>query len=511
MSERGAVQLRAVTIARLYLPLAVIVTIAVVLRIVWLDRLPGINGDEAWQGALAQRWAAGDLTLWRTPSGNFPGPIQTALVALGQYVMPSEFVTLRIPTVISSLAAMVIAWWIGRRHFDAATGRIALMLMATLPANIAFARFGWDPSHSPLLVLGGIAVALERRLALMLSIYALALWNHPTNVFAAPLLLIAFAAAERPAANNRLFAVRISVAFTAMALATAIMMATATQAGQFVNRADVMARLVSPADWLTIVLLLGRTMAGEPWFVSLAGSSYGALLPLVDMVALSLLLGTTWFTIRTVTRDGLSLRGGLLLGWLAMVASFALIGGSAALTAPSERYAFVLVAPTAMGIAIAARSVLGRAAGTLREALATATLGALLLASTIAFYLVPLANRDATAHMAFRTGPVEPKEAAARWISAEARRAPIRLITENWWLHWPLAYRLAGQPVVVVDAEKQPLEALRETPLRTIDVVFAGGPADRRLAVDPGARLTYTAQGYDGRAVVRLWERGLRP
>lgn len=511
MTERGWVRLpRSLSLVQCLLALVVIA--GILLRMVWLDRLTGIDGDEAWYGALAQRWAAGDFTLWRTPTGNYPGPIQPALVALGQFVMPSQFIVLRFPTLLSSLAAMALAWWIGRRHIDAATGRIALLLMAVLPANIAFARFGWDPSHGGMILLAGIAVALKRRLVLTLLIYALAVWTHPTNVFAAPLLLIVFAAAERQAGEQRLLTARIGLLAGVMGIMTAIMMSTAIQAGQFADPGAILTRLVSPTNWLAFVLLLGRLMAGEPWFVHLAGSGYGALLPLADAVGLTILAGTLWYAVRTVARDGLTASGGLLLGWLAMVITYALIGGTAPLNVPTERYAFVLVAPTALAMAMALRAALGRAAGTWREGLGTAMVGAALIGSTVAFYLAPLATRDGNGVNAFKTGPIEPKEAAARWIIAEAHRSgPVRLVAEDWWLYWPLAYRLAGQPVTLVDAEARPAEAARTMPGRTLDAVFAGSPADRRLAADPGARLAWTAQGYDRRAVVRLWERRLSP
>jgi hypothetical protein len=343
-------------------------------------------------------------------------------------------------------------------------------------------------------------------------IFALAVWTHPTNVFAAPLLLIVFIAAERQAGEKPLFTVRNGSLIGAMGLISAIMMSTAIQAGQFANAGAMVARLVAPADWLVFVLLLGRMMAGEPWFVHLAGSSYGALLPLVDVVAMSMLAGTAWYAARTLKRDGLTVSGGLLAGWLAMVVAYALIGGSAPLNAPTERYAFVLVAPTALAMAMTLSAALGRAAGTWREALGAAVTGGALVASTIVLYLVPLATRDGTGVNAYKTGPVGPKEAAAQWIEAEVRQGePMRLVAEDWWLYWPLAYRLAGQPVTLVDADARPAVAARRTPGRTFDAVFAGSPTDRKLAADPAARLAWTSTGYDGRAVVRLWERTLRP
>ncbi|HXH00223.1 MAG TPA: hypothetical protein VNI79_07410 [Sphingomicrobium sp.] len=491
--------------------MALVVAAGVLLRVMWLDRLTGINGDEAWYGALAQRWAAGDLTLWRTPSGNFPGPLQPTMVMLGQFILPGEFLVLRIPTVLSSLIAMALAWRIGKQHFDVASGRLALLVMAVIPANIAYARFGWDPSHSGMMILVGVSLALARRLTLTSLTFALALWTHPTNVFAAPFLLLIFAAAERLSGDLRLLAPRVAVLTLLMSLFTLAMMTTASQAGKFVEPEAILGRLASPDELLTFVLLLGRLMAGEPWFIALAGSGYGVLMPLIDTIGLAAIAGMLWFTVRTVSRGGLSLSGGVMLGWLATVLSYALVAGHSPLNAPTERYAFVLIAPTALALALTLRAVVASAVGTWREAVLITATGAAFLVATIALYLVPLATRDLRMHVAFRTGPVEPKQAAARWIGADARRrGPALVVAENWWLYWPLAYRLAGQGTTMIDVQAQPHAAARAVGGRRLDVVFAGSRSDAQLRARGTARLAWTSRGSDGRAIVRVWESGIK-
>ena len=103
-----------------------------------------------------------------------------------------SFTLLRVPSLLSSLRAMGLAYVIGRRFFDRATGAIAFVLMSTLPANIVYARFGCDPSHSGAVVLAAVWTALACRPLMTALIFAVALWVHPTNVFAAPLLVLVF-------------------------------------------------------------------------------------------------------------------------------------------------------------------------------------------------------------------------------------------------------------------------------------------------------------------------------
>ena len=489
--------------------LMVLVAAGIAMRLLWLSRLTGIDGDEAWEGVLGQHWAAGDFVLWRTPTGNYAGPIQPALVALGQFVAPSRFVMLRVPSVLTSLAAMALSWRIGLKHFDAPTARLALLLLALLPANIAYARFGWDPSHGAMLALAAIATALERRLVLTALLYALALWNHPTNVFLAPLLLVVFARAEQEA-GHKLWSPRVLTLLVVAAAATAVMMATAAQSGEFASPMAMLGRLVSPVDWLAFVLLLARLIEGRPWFMHLAGSDFGVWGPFADLVGVALLVGALWFAIGSLRGGRWSYRG-VPAGWLAMLVAYALIGGGAPLNPPTERYGFVLVAPTALVIAMALRGWLGRYAGGVREAALEAVMGAALIAISLACYLVPLATRDRTAYAgwlgvdALRTGPVEPKEATARWLLGQARgAAPLRVIAEDWWLYWPLAYRLGSQ-AVVINAETDLRRARQASADPTFVVTYAGSPLDRRLA--PVARPAFTAIGYDGRAIVNVWLR----
>lgn len=482
------------------------VVAGILLRLIWLDRLPGIDGDEAWYGVLGQQWAAGDFVYWRTPTGNYPGPIQIAADAIGQWIAPGQFIVLRIAPLLSSLAAMAMAWRIGRRHFDGATARLALLIMAVLPGNVAFARFGWDPSHSAMIVLGGVALALDRRLVAIIAIYALALWTHPTNLFCAPLLLLSFVAAERAGGERRWLSPRIALLALAMAGLAATMVVSATaQAGQFFDPGQALLRLISPSEWFATAILLGRLIVGEPFFAHLAGASYGALMPLVTATGIAGFGGLLFVTATTLRGEGLTKRGGLLLGWLAMVAAFVAVAGSGALNPPTERYVFGLIAPTAIAMAIVLRRLIANSAA--REVAIGTTLGATLLTATIVLYLVPLASRDRPASLylgvnGLRTGPVEPKEAAARWLIAEAKRSgPLQLIADDWWLYWPMRYRLAGKPVTVVHTGQQ------RGATRTYEIKFAAIPGQAQGANPGAAPPAWVSTGHDGRAILRMWQR----
>ena len=91
---------------------------------------------------------------------------------------------------------MMLAYLIVKKHFDRPTAVIALVLTAILPVNIAYARFGWDPSHSGLVVIVAAHFALAGSPWKSALVFAVALTVHPTNVFVAPFLVFVFLAAR---------------------------------------------------------------------------------------------------------------------------------------------------------------------------------------------------------------------------------------------------------------------------------------------------------------------------
>ncbi len=173
--------------------------VAVFLRCYHLANLPGVNGDEAWSGVQALRWLHGESISWWTPTGN---PLNwfyfVPIVAL-HAVAPPSFALLRLPALISGLLALPINYGLCRRTFDTRTAVISTWLLALMPIDIAYSRFGWDASQSMLATLLVMYLALihfrRRQVTSMIPTAAVlalvvAIWVHPTNVFAAPLLVV---------------------------------------------------------------------------------------------------------------------------------------------------------------------------------------------------------------------------------------------------------------------------------------------------------------------------------
>jgi Dolichyl-phosphate-mannose-protein mannosyltransferase len=127
-----------------------IFALAVVFRFLWLETIPGLNGDEAWLGWKAARAASGAPLDWRTNSGNFTNPFfLLPLVWVHYFFEPSAW-AIRIVAALSGVVTLVANFLLCRRIFNEAIAWATTLLMAVMPVAIAYSRFGWEPSQIPL-------------------------------------------------------------------------------------------------------------------------------------------------------------------------------------------------------------------------------------------------------------------------------------------------------------------------------------------------------------------------
>ncbi len=166
-----------------------ILGLALLARFVWLDSLPGVNGDEAWFGL----WVEGLLRdhVWggMTPSGPPPNPFLVVPLAILQAIADPAPWVLRFPTVISDVAFIVVGYAGLRSTIGKRPALVFALLAATTPITLIYSRFGWDPSQTPLAAMIFLWACLAgRRVVAVLSLCA-AILVHPTNVFLFPILV----------------------------------------------------------------------------------------------------------------------------------------------------------------------------------------------------------------------------------------------------------------------------------------------------------------------------------
>jgi hypothetical protein len=484
-----------------------LVAFSISMRVWQLGNIPGINGDEAWSGVQAMRLVRGEAFAWRTPTGNpvnvfFMAP----LVAVHSLFAPS-FALLRSIAVVSGILGLAANYCLCRRAFDARTALVSTVLLAILPINVAYSRFAWDASQSLLatvLVLYFPLLYLQRSdrdrrlpVAAMLALAA-ALLVHPTNVFAAPLLVIPVAYAWRGTLQDRL---RFTVVSARPGSLVALTMASGFVAYVvWMLLAGLVTRLHGPAEFGDVLQNYLRLLSGATVYEFIAGveNASGELIAFAWLpAACKLLFGavvvaSTWGWLRRLSGNIAATDICLLWGWAAMLFGFAVVAGPESLAPHLERYGICLVAP---GVLVLTRGLcwwLEPMQAHRQAAVWILAICAWLFPLTFALgYFEFIERTGGLSHRAFRTAAVEPKLAAFQMIVNEREAgAAVEIVASEWWLYWPLQYLALGETDVRVsglqqaidpEADSRPHEPPTASAAEIWYVEFAASAAEREV------------------------------
>ncbi|MBX3169826.1 MAG: hypothetical protein KF760_20650 [Candidatus Eremiobacteraeota bacterium] len=176
-----------------------VVFVGALSRVLWLDCLPGVNGDEPWVAIQAYRFTHGLPATIHINPGDRPqfSPCLWAVHLLFSLTGTTDFWYLRVPTVLASLVACLVVWRGWGKLLGPAAGWVALLLWS-LPAEIMFSRFGWDPSLMTMCVALAGAAALHGSLLLIVAALIFGLLNHPFFAIATPFVALLWLAENKP-------------------------------------------------------------------------------------------------------------------------------------------------------------------------------------------------------------------------------------------------------------------------------------------------------------------------
>jgi len=437
---------------------------AVGCRALMLDRLPGLNGDEAWLGVQVQHWLRGEVIAWQTPTGNPVNPLMFLPMAALHAWLPPSITLLRLTALLSGLLALGVNYILCRRVLGPRQAAFSTLVLTVLPATIAYSRFAWDASQTVLVSLpvlycsmGAVRSAARggRWLASAAAALLLAVLVHPTNVFLAPLVIVAAAWCGRQ--PLRAFASRWKservfwpalIVLLVVAGASIFLVTQGDKPGLQTHAAQGAERIVSPVQAAVFAQRCVDLLSGTSVYRFIPASQLQTVDPetlAYRAMAWAILLMAAygaWMELRQQRRPDAAV---LMLGLGLSLAAFYLVAGPGALQPHFERYGMWMIAPCSLVLATG----LGWWTKPRRKALRLRPAMAMLLAWAMLagfgwHYFRPLLSGRTDAHVAFRTAHVEPKLAALRLIEAQQSGQPARIAAEGWWLYWPLAY-LAGE------------------------------------------------------------------
>lgn len=477
-------------------PLWLLVAFAVALRVIRFGDLPGLIGDEAWYGVQAQRLASGTGGELRTPTGNVPGLFQLGSTMLLQSVGPPSALLLRIPALLSSLSAMALAYAIGRRFFGPLAGMTALVIMACLPANLAYARLGWDPSHASMLILAAAYATLARRRLLAMLLFALAMANHPAAVFVAPFLAMAYGGAAFAHAPRRTAALEMGRFALLLSVAIVPITLLSPAASSYISLTQSVARLADPSQWVSFAAGFLRLLSGDITSIFIAGRGLG-LASTTSHVALALaLVGLTISGAIGLFRRPDPLVAALCLGWCASVIFLFLVAGSWAMRPGLERFAIPLLPLTALSAAVLIQRLTQR---TVAQAV-LAVVGIAGLASFTFSVLQPLARGDSRRAGAVWIGLPALNEKALRSVARSAPRGNVVVVAEDWWIYWPLVYLAPTDRFTILSSD-----SATKPDQNVFWITYRDSEMDRVLA-GTRYRLSETVMSPDGTEALRIWQ-----
>ncbi|MBV9122987.1 MAG: hypothetical protein JO112_06505 [Planctomycetes bacterium] len=501
----------------LALGLVLLLGVSILFRVLALDRYPGINGDEAWYGVQVKEFLTGGHYLLKTPSGLVLNPAYSGLLLILQAIWPApSFWILRLPALLSGLLLVGLTYPLIRRTLGPTIALVCTLLVASLPILIAFSRFGWDLSQSGLITLVCLYFLLRRNWLGLCLAGMVALLVHPVHLFLAPLFLGPEAATwmaaflRRPAAEKRkvlLLALALAV-LGALGLGLGLYLAPG-KLGPLIHHG--WERLTDLAGWRFWFVLFGRFLSGITVYRYITGPLPETTVLLHDAVfwtlSLSLLAGGGWVLVRQKRWRDLGIIGGTGASLLALY----LVAGPVALLPDFERYAMFLAVPSCLCLAILVDALaVTRAARRILQSAALLT-ACLLLVSFGEHYFRPLQETGGRSHPAFRTGRVEPKQAAFDTIRAHIPPgASVRIMAEDWWTYWPIRYLAAGHPEIQVVSLENPCPLDDELARPGSDfrfvVGFAGGPLEDACKDKATVLQRWTIRDNAGSPVLFVWE-----
>lgn len=498
------------------LAIALVLAAALAFRLIDLDHVPGINGDEARFGGQVLSLRAGQPTNLRTTSGLPPNPLYLGPLYLLHRIAPTPaFWKLRAVAALSGFVTVLAAYGLVARLRDPQTGLLAASLLACLPAAIVYSRLGWDPCQIIVAGLVCLYFALQGRLVGTVAALVMALLIHPTNIFLVPVLLGPAVAEQivqrrqkegKQSATGRLVVIGLGLgALIGLALAL-ILWVVPPEIWLGGGLTAMTQRLIEPGQWRDFALNLADLFTGTSVFAHVAGPAADGVI-VAGRVGLAMLLaGLLLSGIPRLVRRGDWQILGLLGGLAASLFGFFVVAGPAKIAAGWEWYGLFAVAPATVGVACLLRS-LGDSLLAWRAQLASVgAVGLLLLGGFYGQFFRTIWTNGGEAGRQFRTGPVDPKQQAGAMILAAVGDEPVTILAEDWWSAQPIHYLLCLRPETRVFLGEQAGGLVDVRGQRLFGVGFAGSPCYEWLTSKTNQGSIHFARDYAGRPVLYVVE-----
>lgn len=424
--------------------IGVIVTVClgIYYRLIWLEQIPGVNGDESWHVVTLHNYFSGKNNNLRSPTNNILDPFFLLATYLFHLYLPVSNLVVRLPSALTSLLYSSVGYYLLRKRFNHATGIIFLLLSLSLPTNIIYARFGWNTSQTPMVTLLVIWFLWQKQHLRLIFVFAASLLIHPTNVTLLPAicLIIGYNLLTKKITQSSAYST-----ISLLLLTTLILLSQNVGISNSIPSLHTqIIRLFSLNGWLGYALGILRVFWGTTSLAFIVGSidkvkHYYDLVLIASTLLLSLALISKRWPKHVY----------LLIVIIGTGVAFAYVTtGFRGLLPGSERYSLWFISPALLLLSLC----LGHAFTHYNRLVSTTVVVVLVTAGlgTIQkYYFDYFLRTGGTADKTFQTNQVEPKRQVYNWIEAN-RESQTQVLVENWWLYWPLAHLYIHDPNTLV-------------------------------------------------------------
>lgn len=474
--------------------------IAFLLRLIWLDHIPGINGDEAWYGLMTFQ----PINLHsRTPTGNVLNVFYLINLFLIQKLFDPHFWILRSVSALSGIALICAGYFLMKGYWGELSSRFFLFLSMSMPILVAYSRFGWDASQTGLISLFLLYFSLKKQWVSAALAQIISMIIHPANLLLVFIPLVLFLLDVFGNAQRKVKKILLSILAVGMVLLFAgfyLFYAHQESLADWftahgitvlgtmlleIKPEEIVARLTSASGWGSLLVLYGDLISGTTIYRYIVGplSGWNAALHsiLFWVIILPLMVYGCWREIRRQQFQTTSIFLGLLLGLVLMYLLF----GTHPISPHFERYSLFLVVPTLL--------LLVRGLDLLPNSKTSHTLavfiGVVWLFSVVFNYFIPFQITGGMSHRAFRTASVEPKEQAVNFILEQTQNSDreVVVLAEDWWLTMPMSYLLINDTnisVIQLSKKDKIKDFINVFEQGGFVVTFSGSEFDHKVAAN---------------------------
>jgi hypothetical protein len=503
----------------LVVSLFLLIFVACFFRTVALDRLPALNGDEAYTSVQMAELASGKKVDLYLPTHRTLSPLYGIYVwSIEKFIPGHSFWKVRLPSLLAGFLLVIFSFLLLRWVLPLPKALLASILIISSPVCIAYSRSAVEQSLMGLASLFSIYFALEGSFFSAAAALSLGAVIHPVNIFLLPVSFFPFLGRvfHAPQRSRRF---KFSLALGLVSLSGFFVFSLLHFLPAEVGLLNL--RRVFHFLWASPVEFLGSGLQFLLYFIRLyTGFStfeyFSSQPPTLLQFFWDFLLGLTLlfslFGLVGLRKKRLWTQFYYVLGFICMLFVFFFVAGPRALSVGLSRHGTFLIVPTSIFIAILIPEIRPRL--NFRNLL-IGFLGVgwiFLLHFYFYYFQSTIKTGGGATHRTYISGPVEPKANSFAWI-LEQSKGTGRILTEDWWIYWPIKYLALSHPnieVIQLGSETAADGFDRLFNVGAFAMGFPDGPVDnhlkKRYPRSTESLRTYSPPSYANERALRTWQ-----